>query len=45
MASIRKRNGKYNVIYSYKNDDGERKQKWETYDTRLIFQYNAEKVK
>lgn len=34
MASIRKRNGKYNVIYSYKNDDGERKQKWETYDTK-----------
>lgn len=23
MASIRRRNGKYNVIYSYKNDEGE----------------------
>ena len=30
MASIRERNGKYNVIYSYVNDKGERKQKWET---------------
>ena len=34
MASIRERNGKYNVIYSYVNDKGERKQKWETYDTK-----------
>ena len=25
MASIRERNGKYNVIYSYVNDKGERK--------------------
>ena len=31
MASIRERNGKFNVIYSYTNEKGERKQKWETY--------------
>ena len=29
MASIRERNGKFNVIYSYTNEKGERKQKWE----------------
>ena len=34
MASIRERNGKFNVIYSYTNDKGERKQKWETYETK-----------
>jgi len=27
MASIRERNGKFNVIYSYTNEKGERKQK------------------
>lgn len=34
MASIRERNGKFNVIYSYMNEKGERKQKWETYETK-----------
>ena len=34
MASIRERNGKFNVIYSYTNEKGERKQKWETYETK-----------
>ena len=34
MASIRERNGKFNVIYNYKDDSGKRKQKWETYDTK-----------
>ena len=34
MASIRERNGKFNVIYSYTDADGKRKQKWETYATR-----------
>lgn len=34
MASIRERNGKYNVIYSYNDPDGKRKQKWETYATK-----------
>ena len=32
--SIRERNGKFNVIYSYTNEKGERKQKWETYETK-----------
>nr|WP_288673816.1 tyrosine-type recombinase/integrase [uncultured Blautia sp.] len=35
MASIRERNGKFNVIYSYTNEKGERKQKWETYETKV----------
>ena len=34
MASIRERNGKFNVIYSYTNEKGERKQKLETYETK-----------
>ena len=34
MASIRKRNDKYSVIYSYIDENGNRKQKWETYPTR-----------
>ncbi|MDY2613823.1 MAG: site-specific integrase [Lachnospiraceae bacterium] len=34
MASIRERNGKFNVIYSYTDPDGKRKQKWETYATK-----------
>ena len=34
MASIQERNHKYKVVYYYKNDAGERKQKWETYDTK-----------
>lgn len=34
MASIRERNGKFNVIYSYTNAEGKRKQKWETYATK-----------
>ena len=33
MASIQKRGKKYCVIYSYKDDDGKKKQKWETWNT------------
>ena len=33
-TSIRERNGKFNVIYSYTDPDGKRKQKWETYATK-----------
>jgi hypothetical protein len=32
MASIRKRRNKFNVVYYYTNDQGERKQKWEPFD-------------
>ena len=31
MASIRERNGRFNVVYSYKDEDGKRHQKSETY--------------
>lgn len=34
MASIKERNGHYCVIYSYTNDKGKRKQKWETFNTK-----------
>ena len=34
MASIKKRKGKYCVIYNYTDADGNRKQKWETYATK-----------
>lgn len=33
MASIRKRRNKFNVVYYYITDAGERKQKWEAFDT------------
>ena len=33
MASIHKRGKKYCVIYNYTDKDGNRKQKWETYNT------------
>lgn len=31
MASIIKRNNKYKVVYYYTTEDGEQKQKWETF--------------
>lgn len=34
MASIVTRNHKFIVVYYYTNDKGDRKQKWETFDTR-----------
>ena len=34
MASIRERNGKYCLIYYYKDNDGKKHQKWETYTTQ-----------
>lgn len=33
MASIVKRKNRYSVVYSYKDDDGNQHQKWETFDT------------
>ncbi len=33
MATIVKRNNKYAVVYSYLDEKGNRKQKWESYDT------------
>ena len=36
MASIRKRRGKYVVVYYYTNESGEQKQKWESYDKKII---------
>ena len=34
MASIKERNGKYCVIYTYTDENGNKKQKWETYKTK-----------
>ena len=34
MASIRERNGKFCVIYNYKDSEGKKRQKWETFPTR-----------
>ena len=33
MASIVKRKSKYSVVYTYKDDKGEKRQKWETFAT------------
>ena len=38
MASIRERNGKFNVIYSYTNEKGERKQE-------LFLEANVDELK
>ena len=34
MATIKPRKSKFSVIYWYVNEDGERKQKWDTLDTK-----------
>lgn len=34
MASIRERNGKFCLIYNYKDANGKKRQKWETYLTK-----------
>ena len=34
MASVRERNGKYCVIYSFTDPEGKRRQKWETFRTK-----------
>lgn len=34
MASIKQRKNSFSVIYWYKNENGERKQQWDTLDTR-----------
>ena len=44
MASIRERNGKFNVIYSYTDADGKRKQKWETYATKAEAQKDEKDI-
>ena len=33
MASIVERRGRFCVVYSYKDKNGKRRQKWETYKT------------
>lgn len=33
MASIVKRKSKYSVVYTYIDDNGDKKQKWETFDS------------
>lgn len=33
MASIVKRKTKYSVVYSYEDENGKRRQKWESFDT------------
>ena len=37
MASIKRRRGKYHVVYYYLNEDGEKKQKWESFDLGVSF--------
>ena len=34
MATVRKRNEKYVVIYDYMGNTGKRKQRWETFNTK-----------
>ena len=34
MAAVKERKGKFVVIYDYKDENGKRRQKWETYNTK-----------
>ena len=34
MASIVEKRGKYSVVVDYKDKDGKRRQKWESFDTK-----------
>lgn len=36
MASIVKRKNRYAVVYNYKDDKGNTRQKWETFDTQTL---------
>ncbi len=33
MASIIKRKSRYSVVYTYEDENGNKRQKWETFDT------------
>ena len=44
MATIRKRKDKYVVIYDYINEKGERKQKWETCESKAEANKRAKEV-
>ena len=44
MASIKKRRNKYNVVYYYVNEQGERKQKWEVFDTEAEAKHRKAEV-
>lgn len=44
MASIKERNGKFCVIYSYTDDAGKRHQKWETFASRTEAQKRKKEI-
>ena len=44
MASIKERNGKFCVIYSYSDEDGKKRQKWETYKSRAEAQKRKKEI-
>ena len=44
MASIKERNGRFCVIYSYVDEDGKRRQKWETYKTKAEAQKRKKEI-
>ena len=44
MASLIERNNRYYVVYTYENEAGEKKQKWETYRTKTDAQRRKSEV-
>ena len=44
MASIKERNGKYCVIYTYTDENGNKKQKWETYKTKAEAKHRKKEI-
>ena len=41
MASIVKRKSKYSVVYDYTDENGKRRQRWETFSTCLLYTSDA----
>ncbi len=44
MATIKKRKDKFVVIYDYITQNGERKQKWETYETKTAAEKRVKQI-
>ena len=44
MASIKQRGDKFCVIYHYNDNNGKRRQKWETYSTKAEAKRRAKEI-
>ena len=44
MASIVKRKSKYSVVYDYTDENGKRRQRWETFSTNAVAKSEKSKL-